>query len=166
MRKLFFVFLAVLLLTPSAFAYKETADHGPQEITTVWIEGAGTNAYPTLTSGSCVVLYTSATSLIGKQVTASTTQGQDIYGIYTGETRNVTDMSAGMFVNIQTRGYVPVVYLCEVGLAGVTVTSGCHFTTSALPWRATTGTVSGTVSGHTVAIGSGTTLTECGAFLK
>ncbi len=80
MRKYLFILVAIALMATPAFAFVETANNGPENVTTCFAIGTAA-----MTSGNVVVLSTtSGTRTVefpGKEVTGTTTQGSAIYGV-------------------------------------------------------------------------------------
>ena len=163
MRHIFIVLVAIFLMATSAYATVETAEHGPQEITTCWIKAAGTHDYPTLAPGGVVILNTSATYLIGKSVTGSTTEGQDIYGVYCGTvTVTAVQMSAGRYIPVLVRGYWPT-----LNLQSADIGAGVGLFTSDTPFCADSGASTTGITGHTITMNDPVAgAAHCRAFLK
>lgn len=108
MKKLL-VFFVALLLCGSAYALNETADNGPQNVTVCY--GKDLN----LVSGDVVVLQTTSPTYPGKEVTGSTTAGQQIYGIVVGNVGSSVATSSGGNFRVQTHGYCPIIKVTTAG---------------------------------------------------
>src|SRR3990167_3849208 len=144
MRKLFLVLVAIFLMATSVHALSET-ETGPQEITVCYMTGTSD-----VVSGSVVVLQTSSPTYIGREVTGTTTEALDIYGVVV-DTNNYTpeDMVGGKWVRVQTYGYTPIVRVNTVGARSVTVGDGLY--TSGTVFRAVTA-AAGCVTGNVAAM--------------
>ena len=128
-------------MASSAYAWVETADNGPQQITVCWIRGTATAV-----SGSVVVLNTATPTYPGKEVTGSTTAGNQIYGVIDGTGADLTELANGKWVRVQTYGYVPI-----IRLDASVVVAGDPLYTSGTTLRAGQTDAVGSVSGSTIA---------------
>jgi len=119
MKKLIVLFIA-LLIAGSAYGLNETAENGPQNITSCYMVGTTDT-----TSGNVVVLRTTSPTYPGKEVTYSTTIGQAIYGIIVDTTNySGADMVGGKWVRVQTYGRYDGVK-CDTSVGGTrTVSAG------------------------------------------
>ena len=153
MRKLFLVLVAIFLVASSAYAWVETENNGPQNETTCY--AIGTTG---MVSGNVVVLSTtSATRTVefpGREVTGTTTQGSDIYGVVVSDaTYTPAEMVVGRYIKVRTYGYCPIIKITtsSTGAGGATAV-GDGLSTSALVFRAAlNGTTGGRVTGSVVA---------------
>lgn|SRR3990167_4819752 len=159
MRKLFLVLVAIFLMATSVHALSET-ETGPQEITVCYMTGTSD-----VVSGSVVVLQTTSPTYIGREVTGTTTEALDIYGVVV-DTNNYTpeDMASGKWVRVQTYGYTPIVRV-DTSAASRSVTAGNGLYTSGTVFRAVTagaGCVTGNVAAMETSTANGTTATVRG----
>ena len=136
------LFVAIFLAT-SAWALVETADNGPQNITTCYVIGVGPIA-----SGNVVVLQTTSPTYPGKEVTGSVTIGNAIYGVVVeSEPLVEVDTVGGAWVRVQTYGYCSNIKKSTEG----TITATHGLTTSATKYAAASGGAAAAVTGNAVA---------------
>lgn len=153
MRKLFVILVAIFLMASSAYAWVETADNGPENVTTCFAIGTAA-----MTSGNVVVLTTtSATRTVefpGKEVTGTTTQGSAIYGVVIdSNTYTPAQMVQGRYIKVQTYGYCPIIKVDGTAAAGsgaIAIGDGLSASTS-LFHAGLNGATGGRVTGSIVA---------------
>ncbi len=151
MKKLLLVLVAIFFVASSAYAWVETADNGPENITTCYAIGTAP-----MTSGNVVVLsVTSATRTVtmpGKEVTGTTTNGSAIYGVVVDTNNyNVAEMAVGKYIRVQTYGYCPIIATATAAAAGGAIAAGDGLSTANVVFRASlNGATGGRVTGSVV----------------
>jgi len=131
MKKILLFSLVAFFLATNAWALVETAENGPQHITSCYITGAGP-----VVSGDVVILQTTSPSYIGKEVTGSVVAGLAIYGVVVdGRQYTSEEIADGQWVRVQTYGYCSIVKMRQ-GFAVTAATAGARLVTSGAVWKA------------------------------
>jgi hypothetical protein len=146
------MFLLTVFVATSAFALVDT-ENGPVNITNCWATGTGP-----MTSGNVVVLQTSSPTYWGREVTGSTTSGQQIYGVVV-DTEDYTgaEMASGKWIRVQTSGYCPIIRVNTGANGGVdvAVTDGLYCSGTAMRAASSGGVTGNVVALSTISAGSG-----------
>ncbi len=156
MKKLLLVLVAIFFVASSAYAWVETAENGPENVTTCYMIGTGP-----CTSGSVVVLSNTATTQpagrtiqwYGKEVTGTVTAGLSPYGVIIDQTNySALEMIQGKFIKVLVSGYVPNIRVTTLTTdAAGAVTAGDAIVTSTLSLIGK-GNNTGAVTGNCVAL--------------